>query len=128
MFELCNEISDWNCRRRGLDCVTFPEQKRLDKWPKFRPAEKLGENVTRVNSTINVNKLDNTGSNGRADSVVGEGIVALVEFGVRKGGRSNDSLIVTKHPGWAIDWNTHDTDGITKVHDLFSGLTSSHEL
>ena len=99
----------------------------MDKGPEFSPAEEFCEDVTGVDGPINVNKINDTSSNGGADTVVGESVMTLVEVGMRNGGGGNDTLIVSKHPRWAINRNTHHAKSVSKVHDLFSGLTSSHE-
>jgi len=44
------------------------------------------------------------------------------------GGAGDDRLIVTKQPRWSIKRDTQGTEGESQVHDLFSGLASSHEL
>ena len=87
----------------------------------------LGQNVGRVLSRMQVVEADNTSSNSFTHTVIGQGIPALGELGVRNRGACNNSLIVTKYSGRTIKGNTIRTEGVTEIHDLLGGNAGSYK-
>ena len=47
---------------------------------------------------------------------------------MRNSGAGDDTLIVSKHVGFSIKRNAKHMKGVPKIHDLFSGNTSSNKL
>ena len=57
----------------------------------------LAEDVSRIILPHNVNEVEDLCHNGLAISMVGQCVMSLGEFQVRKGGTNDDRLVVTKH-------------------------------
>ena len=66
----------------------------------------FAKDIHRVSSANNVIELGDTSSNGFASVVVGEGIVALVQFRVRSRSGVDDKFVISKHKRWDIDGNS----------------------
>ena len=76
--------------------LSFAEQERVNVWPGSGMFEWLGHDIRGILLTINEMESQNSGGDGFTDTVVGQGIPALGQGGMGKGGAGNDTLVVTK--------------------------------
>jgi hypothetical protein len=90
--------------------------------------KKLGKDISLIDLPTDVKELNDIRSNRFTNAMVGQGIMAFVEGGMRNGATGDDTLVVSKHIGLVIKRNSHHSKSITKVHNLFSGNVSSNEL
>ena len=88
----------------------------------------LTENVCWVGLSTHMVEAENPSSDCLSGVVVGQGIVALVEFGMRNGGCVHNCLIVSKHEGSAVHRNTQITKGVSQINDLLSACSRSNIL
>ena len=90
--------------------------------------KELCENISWIDLSTDVKEPDDIRSNRFANAMISQGIMAFVEGRMRNGATGNDTLVVPEHVGLAIKRNSHHSEGIPKVHNLFSGNASSNEL
>ena len=90
-------------------------------------SKELGENVSWINGSTDVEEPDHIRGNSLTNMVISQGSMSLVEGGMWDGTTGNHTLVITKHVGLAIKRNSHHPKGITKIHDMFSGNASSNK-
>ena len=76
--------------------LSFAEKERVNVWPGSGIFESLGRDIRGILLTINEMESQNSGGEGFMDTLVGQGIPALGQGGMGKGGAGNDTLVVTK--------------------------------
>ena len=117
-------------RRLRYNRVSFSEEHRFNMRPCCCEVQSFGQDISRVffrADIVQVEANDRT-CNCFTDAVIGQSTPTLRELGVWNGGTRDNRLIVTKQQRWSIKRDTQGAEGELQVHDLFSGLSSSHEL
>ena len=69
--------------------------------------------------TLDKPDLPDLGSRSFTDSMVASAQMLLVQLGLGNGGTIGDTLVVTPHDGWAIDWHPHHAKLVAKLLDQF---------
>ena len=88
----------------------------------------FAEEIGGVVSTTDVVELGDTGSNTLTDLVEGQGVVALVETGMRHGGTVDHGFVVSEHHGATLDGDAEVTKFNTEIDDLLRGRSCSNKL
>ena len=108
----------------GISC---PEEKRLQKVPDIGISPVLAQNIRWILNTWNVLEYHKSSSNSLSHIVEGEHVVPLMELPIRDGRALDHRIVVFKHAGAFVDWDSAATQHSAWVSDLFSTETSSNE-
>ena len=94
------------CNRRHALSFTSPEKQGAKQRPECGIVSAFGEYIGRIALGIDVIEFEESSSDSFPNLVVGKCIPPFSKQRMWKCGICDNGLVVTKHEGWAINWDT----------------------